>query len=74
MSRAAAPPLPVSQQTLVDEVRANIGGEEGILAAAELECVLRESLYDFTLTPSHHLAIIRALARKHQVVIPKDPR
>ncbi|OGG52341.1 hypothetical protein A2851_04785 [Candidatus Kaiserbacteria bacterium RIFCSPHIGHO2_01_FULL_53_29] len=69
ISRGAAD-LTRAQQRFVDYVRAGIGGYDGIVAAAELECILRKTFTAFSLTPRHLIAFIRARAKERKIALP----
>ena len=60
--RGTTPPLKPAEKKLLDEIRNGIGGDAGIVAAAELECVLRKGFRDFQLTPSDQVALINTWA------------
>ncbi len=62
MLRGTTPPLTDAQKKLLEEVRTGISGDDGLMVAAELECVLRKGFTDFSLTSYQQLQLVRSKA------------
>ncbi len=70
ISRWSENPFPAEYQELVEDVQEGIGDYDGVVAAAELECVLRRGLKRFSVTPQHLVEFIRSRAKDLGVILP----